>query len=231
MALINDFLSLIYPRYCEACEENLFKHEDLLCNKCLLTLPKGRYHLQTHNELELLFAGRIPTISVMSLFVYQKCGRVQKILHAIKYQQQKELARFAGKLFAGENEIKNTLSGVDFVLPIPLHKNKLKVRGYNQSQLFAEGICSTLNIPLDAESLTRVRETSTQTKKRKYQRWENVEGIFEVAYPTKLEGKHVLLVDDVITTGATLEAAWQALKHCRDIKISIASIAFAGKLI
>lgn len=229
MALINDFLSLIYPRCCEACQENLFQHEHYLCTQCRLTLPKGSYHLYKNSELHLLFAGRIPLTHAVSYYVYQKCGRVQKILHAIKYQNQKELAAFIGNLFAMEENITPLLSGIDLIVPIPLHKNKLNTRGYNQSELFARGISEKLNVKLETNMLNRVKETATQTKKRKYERWENVEGIFELKEAERLSGKHILLVDDVITTGATLEAAWMALKAVENIKISIASMAFAAK--
>jgi ComF family protein len=222
-------MSLIYPRYCEACGENLFKHELYLCNACLLNLPKNNFYNQTQSELDNTFVGRVPLKNALSFYVYQKCGRVQKLLHAIKYHNQKELGEFVGNLYAQELNKNNTLHDVDFIVPIPLHKNKLRTRGYNQSEWFAKGLSAGLLKPIENNILERVVETSTQTKKRKYQRWENVEGIFKLTMQEKIAQKHILLVDDVITTGATIEAAWLALKDAQGLQVSVASIAFAGK--
>lgn len=228
MAFINDFMSLIYPRYCEACEENLFRHEQYLCNGCLLSLPKSNYHLKKDTELELTFAGRIPAVNTASLYLYQKCGRVQKLLHALKYQNQKELAEYLGRLYSADINTHEFAQQIDVITPVPLHPNKLKLRGYNQSEWFGKGLAAGLLKPLNTNILERTTDTSTQTKKKKFQRWENVEGIFKLKNTVGLTNKHVLLIDDVITTGATIEAAWLALKDIEGIKISIASIAFAA---
>jgi ComF family protein len=229
MTVINDFLSLIYPRHCEACGNNLFKHEKFICNYCKLNLPKSNYHKRPDNELSKVFAGRIPFLNAVTYYVFEKSGKVQKLLHAIKYQDQKELAEFLGKQYAVELLQKDIFKEVDMIMPIPLHRKKLKLRGFNQSEWFAKGLANKLNIPLDTESLLRKVETNTQTKKRKYQRWENVEGIFELRDPERLINKHILVVDDVITTGATIEAAWQCVKNVDGIRISVAAIAFAAK--
>lgn len=229
MTLINDFMSLIYPRRCEACSNLLFKHEFLICNLCTLNLPKSNYHKQPQNELEQVFAGRVPFTDVLSFYVFEKSGKVQRLLHNIKYQEQKELALFLGKQYAKELLKDGFGIRFDTIIPVPLHKNKLKQRGFNQSEWFAKGLSEELKIPLDTLSMTRLNETSTQTKKRKYERWENVEGIFKINDLAPLSGKHVLIVDDVITTGATIEAAWLALKEIQDVKVSVASLAFAAR--
>lgn len=229
MALINDFLSLIYPRHCEACSNTLFRHEAFICNHCRLNLPKSNYHLQTDTELDKLFTARVPLEKAVCYYLYEKSGKIQKLLHAIKYQDQKELAEFIGIQFGEELSKSNRFEGPDVLIPIPLHKNKLKARGYNQSEWFARGLSKNLNKPVEIKLLERITDTSTQTKKKKYQRWENVEGIFQLNQPELLDNKHVLLIDDVITTGATIEGAWQALKHIEGIKLSVASIAFAAK--
>ncbi len=229
MALINDFLSLIYPRHCEACSNTLFRHETFICNHCRLNLPKSNYHLQTDTELDKLFTARVPLEKAVCCYLYEKSGKIQRLLHAIKYQDQKELAEFIGKQFGEELYKSNRFEVPDVLIPIPLHKNKLKARGYNQSEWFARGLSKSLNKPVEIGALERITDTSTQTKKKKYQRWENVEGIFQLNQPELLCNKHILLIDDVITTGATIEAAWQALKHVGGIKLSVASIAFAAK--
>ena len=229
MTLINDFLSLIYPRQCEACANNLFKHEIYLCNYCKLNLPKSNFHHTSDTELTGVFAGRIPFIHALCFYVFEKSGKVQKLLHAIKYENQKSLAEFLGKQYAEDLIKNNTFGAVDVIIPIPLHKNKLKARGFNQSDCFAKGLSLNLNILMDTQTLVRKTETSTQTKKRKFERWQNVDGIFEVANKDYLINKHVLIVDDVITTGATIEAAWQSMKDIEGIKISVVAIAFATK--
>ncbi|WP_317899527.1 ComF family protein [Aurantibacillus circumpalustris] len=229
MALINDFLSLIYPRHCEACSNNLFAHEVFLCNYCKLNLSKSNYHKYEDSELARTFSGRVPMHTAASFYLYEKSGKIQKLLHAIKYQEQKELAEYLGELYGKELAKDNSFNTVDSIIPIPLHKNKLKARGFNQSEWFAKGLAKSLNKTLDVNSLVRVVDTATQTKKRKFQRWENVEGIFKLDTEILPANKHVLLVDDVVTTGATIEACWQALKHVPGIKVSLASIAFAPK--
>jgi ComF family protein len=225
MSFINDFLSLIFPRNCESCLDVLFKHEQFICNKCLINLPNGTN--QYKNKINLIFAGRIPVINTFCLYVFLKDGKVQKLLHSIKYQNQNALAEFIGNQFA--LKFKNELNNVDCIIPIPLHAKKLKHRGFNQSEVFAKGISKHSKLPIIANNLIREANTSTQTKKRKYERWQNVEGVFSLLNPNELINKHVLLVDDVITTGATIEAAWQHLKEVEGIKITIGSIAYAAK--
>jgi ComF family protein len=229
MSLINDFLSLIYPRQCEACAGLLYKHEQFICTNCRLNLPRSNYHRLELSPLSQTFAGRVPLKNACSLYLYEKSGKVQRLLHAIKYEEQKELAMHLGKLYADELVKDQKLYDVDVVVPIPLHKNKLKARGFNQSEWFAKGLSEGMNKKMNTSSFKRIVDTKTQTRKKKYQRWENVEGIFEVKEPETLYGKHVLLVDDVITTGATIEAAWTAVKKVENVNVSVASIAFAPK--
>lgn len=229
MTLINDFLSLIYPRYCEACGSNLYKHEDLICNQCIITLPHSNYHLLSVNEINLLFAGRVPLVHALCIFNFEKSGRVQKLIHALKYQNQMGLGIWLGNYYSNLLKANSILDDVDLLIPIPLHKNKLKQRGYNQSECFAKGLSEVFERPMLNNCILRLSETSTQTKKKKFERWQNVEGVFKINNPSILENKHVLLVDDVITTGATIDATWQAIKDIEGIKISVISIAFAAK--
>lgn len=229
MALINDFLSLIYPRQCEACGNTLFKHEHFICNYCKVHLPKSNFHKKPENALLTAFTGRVPLIHALPFYLFEKSGKVQKMLHAIKYKNQKDLGEYLGHLYG--KELSEHIHNVDLIMPIPLHKKKLKARGYNQSECFVKGLSKSLSIQMDTISLQRKVETNSQTKKKKYERWENVEGIFELENKDSFSNKHILLADDVITTGATIEAAWQALKEIEGIKISVASIAYAGNLI
>ncbi|MBL7932489.1 MAG: ComF family protein [Bacteroidia bacterium] len=180
--------------------------------------------------MQKVFYGRVPLANTWPYFLFEKSGKVQRLLHAIKYEDQKELARYIGAMHGKELFQKGLTENIDVIIPIPLHKKKLKSRGYNQSEWFAKGLGESISKPLDSGYLERTAFTSTQTRKNKYQRWENVEGIFKCLRPDELTNKHILLVDDVVTTGATIEAAHLAFKEIEGLKLSLASIAFAAKL-
>lgn len=229
MALINDFMSLIYPRTCEGCEQVLFEHEQYICNACQLTLPKSNYVTNTTNPIQTALAGRVPAVRSASLFDFEKEGRVQKLLHALKYEGQQQLGVLLGEMLVDHLANTDFFNEIDVVVPVPLHDNKLKQRGYNQSACFAKGISDASGIPVNTSILMRTGETSTQTKKKKFERWENVGSVFTLTDHAFFQNKHVLLVDDVITTGATIEGCWQALKEVDNISLSLASIAYALK--
>lgn len=168
MALINDFLSLIYPRHCEACSNTLFRHETFMCTYCKLNLPKSNYHHNALSDTELarVFTARVPLKNALCFYLYEKSGKIQKLLHAIKYQNQKELAEFIGTIYGEELHKSGVMDDLDLIIPIPLHKNKLKLRGYNQSEWFAKGLSKSLNTSLDPQLFERISDTATQTKKR-----------------------------------------------------------------
>jgi ComF family protein len=229
MALINDFLSLIFPRYCEACEALLFKHEKIICNRCTLGLPKSNFHLNKANPIVMALGGRVPLKQGTSLFVFEKAGKVQNILHALKYEGQQKIGELMGETLYKDLSKSDFFKGIDRIVPVPLHPKKERSRGFNQSECFAKGISNKSGIPVDTKSLIRSVETSTQTKKRKDERWENVKDAFALSAPETFKNKHILLVDDVMTTGATIEGVWQALKDVDGISVSLATIAFAEK--
>ena len=227
MRFINDFLSLIFPRQCDACLQVLYRHEHWLCNHCRVRLPRGQYHLSTDNELVRRMTGRADLHKASALFVFEKSGKVQRLLHAIKYKNAHDLAEHLGAYHARELVETGYFNEVDVIVPIPLHPKKEKQRGYNQSACFAEGLSTVLHKPVLKNALRRIENTGTQTKRHRYERWENVEGIFALNADT-LAGKHVLLVDDVITTGATIEAAWVVL-NAAGAKVSVCCLAYAKK--
>lgn len=227
MTLINDFLSLIYPRYCPACGILLYQHENGICRLCHLKLPKSNFHLVADNKLSRLLGGRVPLEKTLCLYLFEKSGKVQKLVHAIKYKGQKDLARYLGRVLAKETEKSETLSDFDLIVPVPLHPSKEKVRGYNQSVEFAKGLSEVLLIPLDEQAVFRSKASSTQTRKKKFERWENVEGIFRRNPASDLRHKHLLLVDDVVTTGATIEALWESLKDQEGLRVSLACLGYA----
>lgn len=229
-----DFLSLIFPNYCLGCEEPLAKGEEQLCTKCRYALPQTDYHLQPDNALAQRFWGKIPIEYALAYLKFSKGGRVQKILHELKYDNNQTIGEMMGKWY-GQVLVDAALAQLDgkkaqvfdIILPIPLHKAKLRNRGYNQSDCFAKGLSAITQIPWNAQALRRNKATKTQTKKGRLDRWKNVDNIFEVIKPNLVKGKHILLVDDVVTTGATLEACAHSLLKAKAAKISIATIAVA----
>lgn len=226
--MLHDFIALVYPRNCVACGNSLYKHEDQVCNYCYLNLPKSNFHKGLQNPVAALFYGRVQLEFASSFYVFQKKGSIQKIMHAIKYKSNKDLATLVGKWYGEDLKEHPTIKTAACVIPVPLHTKKLKQRGYNQSEEFARGLSNALTIDVNTTSLQRAEFTQTQTRKNKYERWENVEDVFEVKDHEQLKNKHVILVDDVITTGATIEACCAKLQEIEGIKISILSIAYAS---
>ncbi len=226
--MLLDFIALIYPRNCIACGNSLYKHEEQVCNYCLTNLPKTNFHKSIKNPVDALFYGRTPLQLATSFYMFTKKGGVQKILHAIKYKHNKELAELVGNWYAADLKTDPIISKADYIIPVPLHSKKFKIRGFNQSEEFAKGLATRLEIPLNTTVLMRSDFTDTQTKKNKYERWENVEDKFKLSNLDEFKNKHVVLVDDVITTGATIEACCAVLQKTEGIKISVLSIAYAS---
>lgn len=224
--MLHDLIHLFFPKLCIACNGNLLKNESFLCTGCLLHLPQTRFHQTPQNPLEKIFWGRLPLEQAFAFLHFKKGNAVQHILHEIKYKNNKELAIFIGRYYG--SILKTAAIKPDGVAAIPLHRNKLRKRGYNQSALIAQGISESLQVADLSDGLQRLKSTETQTKKSRFERWENVEEVFAVTRPEAFEHKHILLIDDVITTGATIEACGKALLQLSGTKLSIAGIAFAG---
>lgn len=226
---LTDFFSLIYPRNCETCNNLLLREENWICNHCYLTLPKSNFHQEPENELERVFHGRVPLQKASSFYLFEKSGKIQRLLHAIKYKGNKALARELGKWYGKNLSSDKIFSEADYIIPVPLHDKKLRQRGFNQSEEFAVGLSETLGVPLLTGALIRTEFTSTQTQKQKFDRWENVKDKFEIKDVKVLKEKKIILVDDVITTGATIDACYQALAKAEDIQVSVLSMAYAKK--
>jgi ComF family protein len=224
--LISDFLHLIYPNVCLVCHENLLTNEQFVCFSCLSRLSYTSYHLQKDNPIEKRFWGKFPVEHATSLFFFQKETPSQLLLHHLKYKDDKEIGEMLGRML-GETIKSAPDFEIDMIVPVPLHPKKLQKRGYNQSEWIAKGVAAALQKPMDTEHLIRVIENPTQTKKGVYERWENASGIFALTNPHFFEGKRLLLVDDVITTGATIEACADTLLEAAGVKISVASLASA----
>jgi ComF family protein len=219
--VFSDFLALFFPHYCRGCNDALVKGEDLVCTRCLLELPKSYYHLERENPFYRKFQGRIPVSYVMTLFKFVKGSRVQHLLHSLKYKNQPEIGTALGRMY-GQELLTNFHQQFDLIIPVPLHPSKKRRRGYNQSEEFGKGLSEALGIPCSDEYLRRLVQTETQTRKSRLNRWQNVGQVFEVSKPEKIESNRILLVDDVVTTGATLEACGQILLSagCKDLSIA-----------
>lgn len=229
MGIWTDFIALIYPRNCITCGNSLYKHENYVCNHCYLTLPKSNFHREENNELERVFTGRVPVDKAGSYYLFEKSGKVQKLLHDIKYKGNKAFAEQLGVWYAQSLKDCNEIAKADVIIPVPLHPKKQKQRGFNQSEEFAKGLSKEFGIEIDTNNLFRNQFTETQTRKKKFERWENVKDKFELKDPAALQNKTVVLVDDVITTGATIDACYEALKNIPGIKVSVLSLAYAKK--
>ena len=218
----NSILDIAYPNNCVICENDLKLSEQHMCLSCLYDLPYLEHSIQSQEKLDKLFWGRADVQRTYTLFDYQKGNKVQDILHLIKYQNKTKLATFFGTKLAEQVEKK---SGIDYILPVPLHPKKLKLRGFNQSTLLAKGLHEGLNIPIRESFMKRVVHSDSQTTVSKFERWNNVKNIFSVPNPSKLKNRHVLLVDDVLTTGATIEACLKQLLQIEGCKVSVATLA------
>ena len=222
-----DLLSLFSPPACGACGTALVRGENTLCVNCLMKLPQTNFHKVRDNMIEKSFWGRINIERATSFFFFTKGSDFQHLLHALKYNGRSDIGEYLGKRFGNELITEPAFSHFDRIIPVPLHRDKLKIRGYNQSEMIAKGLSSVLKVPVDTKTLERTSYTETQTKKSRIERWENVKSVFS-ATSTNLNGQHVLIVDDVLTTGATIEGCAQALIWKNPtVKISVATLAYA----
>jgi ComF family protein len=226
--LLNSLLNIVFPNLCVVCNHNLHTQELHICLNCQINLPKTNYHLYKDNPVEKAFWGRFPLQKAFSFLYFNNKGAAQKLLHELKYKQNKELAYFLGVLYAQQLKEIIIEHDISAIVAIPLHHTKLKLRGYNQSEWFVNGLANEMPIANYNSLLTRIKATETQTKKTRFERWQNVEQIFSIKNKDLLEGRHILLVDDVITTGATIESCALELLKIKDVKLSVASIAYVN---
>jgi len=222
-----NLLELLFPTLCITCGNRLVTQEKFLCLDCWHDLPVTNFHFDTENKVARLFWGRVKVENATAFFAYNKGSNYQHLIHFIKYKGLKELGFETGRRFGIALSASPEFNSIDFVVPVPLHPKKQKLRGYNQSEWISKGISESLKKPVSTDNLKRNLHTSTQTRKNRYERWENVENIFEVTRPEEFAGKHILLIDDVVTTGSTLESCAFQLLHIENVKVSIATLAFA----
>ncbi|MEM8890355.1 MAG: ComF family protein [Bacteroidota bacterium] len=226
--ILKSFFRLIYSHRCYVCERELIAQEKQICFSCLSQIPETNFHLcPTDNEFYYRLGGRVKLEGAMALFYFDKKGKLQSLVEALKYRSAPQLGRFLGAYYAQRMKDADWLEDIQAIVPIPLHYRKKVERGYNQAEELARGMGEILQIPVRSDGLKRVRYTRTQTRMGGRSRWENVKGAFGLG--KELEGP-IILLDDVLTTGATFEAAMQALQAEKsELKIYAISIGITRK--
>ncbi len=225
--LLQDLLSVVLPRTCPACGKALKDWEECLCLTCLGGLPLTRFHESPDNPLAEVFWGRVKLEQAVAWFYFRKGSAYQDVLHNLKYNHRPDIGVYLGKQIGYELKHSSRFSKPDVVIPVPLHRRKLRKRGYNQSEKIAKGISIAMEIPMNASVLLKSQATATQTRKSRFERWLNVSGKFILSHPDAIRNLHVLLVDDVVTTGATLEACAEVLLSAEGVRVSVAAVAWA----
>lgn len=224
----SSLVHLLYPSVCEGCGTDIPGGRQLLCIDCIDELPFTNFSMQADNPVEKIFWGRLPIENAMALIYFSKKSIIQTLLHQFKYRGNKEIGLYFGRKMGEALMESKRFMDVDALIPLPLFRMKEKKRGYNQASILCEGMNEVMGITLLKDVIIRKNNTQTQTHKSRTARWNNIEGKFELINPLMIRKKHILLVDDVITTGATLEACGSELLKARDVRISIGSLAYTA---
>jgi ComF family protein len=225
---LSPLIHLFYPHICLGCSTDILEEDHPICLMCLSQLPHTEFALYAENPVEKLFWGRLQLNGAFSEFYFNKGNVIQSLIHELKYKGNKSIGLYLGRIMAGSLKQSNRFRNIDALVPLPLFSDKEKRRGYNQSLLICEGVSGVMNIPIITDNVIRERATETQTKKKRKERWQNVEDSFKVKRPGELENKHILLIDDVLTTGATLDACASEILKVPGITLSIATLAYAS---
>jgi len=225
----NSFLHLLFPHVCNGCGTDILSEESTLCMRCIAEMPETYFHMHANNPVEKIFWGRLPLISATAQYYFTKESLMQILMHQLKYKGNKELGKQLGRFMGNDLLQTNRFNNIEALIPLPLFPAKEKRRGYNQATILCEGIAEVLKVEILRDVIIRIQYTETQTKKGRMERWQNIEGKFELVKPEEIQHKHVLLVDDVVTTGATLEACGQEILQASDAKLSIATLCYASR--
>ncbi|MGB0390098.1 MAG: ComF family protein [Salibacteraceae bacterium] len=227
-SLLTDFMALLYPQICIGCKDVLHQSEDTICFECSIDMPRTYFENKKGNPVERLFWFKTKIEEATSGYFFSKKSRIQNMIHAFKYHGNDQSAIYLGELLGNVLRKSSRFKSVDYIIPVPLHPKKLEQRGYNQAEKIAIGVSRVLEVPILTNCLIRTTANDTQTKKSIFNRWENVKTIFEVKNPNHVKNKHILLLDDVITSGSTIEAGAQKIIDCENTKVSVASLAVAN---
>lgn len=219
-------LHLAFPHVCAGCGNDVLPKDHLLCLSCLESLPPTHFHLHAANPIEKIFTGRLPLQHATAQYYFTKESLLQHLLHNAKYKGDRELCLYLGNLMGQQLRESSWIASVDALVPLPLYAEREKRRGYNQSHLLCQGIGQMINKTVLKDAVIRSSATESQTRKNRVQRWQNMEGRFTLT-SSETEGKHILLVDDVVTTGATLEACGRTLLEAPGSTVSLATLCFS----
>ncbi len=226
--MFHDFVNLLYPTVCHICEAELLKNEQILCTSCLHDLPVTRYHLDNENPVKKVFYGRVKIEKATSLLHFRKKSGVQHLIHDLKYRGHREIGTYLGKWMGEELSQISAYLDIDMVIPVPLHKSRLKERGYNQVENFGKEIARSLQAEYRDDILLKISSTQTQTFKDRFSRWGKLEETLVIQNTDGAAQKHILIVDDLVTTGSTLEACAHKLFEIPNIKLSVATMAITN---
>lgn len=227
--IFSSALHLLYPHICTGCGSDLLTENNLLCLRCINDLPHTNFARFNNNPAEKVFWGRIPVAAAHSEFYFAKASLIQQLIHQLKYKNNTAIGFYLGELMGKSLLESGRFNNIDYLIPLPLYPDKERKRGYNQAAVICNGMSATMNVPVSIGNVIRQRFTETQTRKHRTERWENVSGSFVINNPASLKGKKLLLVDDVVTTGATLEACGSILLQTEGVKLYIATLAHAVK--
>ena len=226
---LQSLLHLFFPHTCAGCGSDILTKDQLLCLHCIGRLPHTGFHRFAGNPVEKIFWGRLPVAFATSLLYFTKNSLLQHLVHQFKYNGKIEIGQYIGRRMGEALQEASRFDAIDALVPLPLYAARERKRGYNQSGVLCEGIAEVLQVPVLKSIITRKTATETQTHKTRTERWQNIAGRFELLQPETIRGKHVLLVDDVITTGATLEACGQELMAGSDARLSIFTMAYSSR--
>jgi ComF family protein len=226
--IFSDFVRLFYPNLCMVCHNDLADGESVICTSCLYHIPRTKYWNFADNPVAKIFWGRVFIQNACSFFFFTKGSRYRKLLHHLKYSGRPEVGFVLGKEFGFELNKVGFYRNIDFIVPVPLHSKRLKKRGYNQAEEIAKGLQESMKVSVSNDNLIRIGYTETQTRKSRTERVKNVSNAFKLKDPQLFKGKHILIVDDVVTTGATLEECASIVLEAEDTKVSIVTLAYAS---
>lgn len=223
----SSLLHLAFPHLCAGCGTDVLHQQQLLCNSCIAAMPLTCFEHHADNPAAKIFHGRLNVTHATAQYFFTKGALMQELMHQLKYKGNKALGVALGKMMGRQLAVAERFANIDALVPLPLYPEKEHLRGYNQAAVLCAGIAETFRKPVLKNAVIRTHHTQSQTKKNRVERWQNMEGRFLVPHPEALVGKHLLLVDDVVTTGATLEACGRELLQAPQVSLSIATLCFA----